>query len=1182
MGCGSGKLVVELPVQPKVHIPSLDVGVNSPVILSPSVRRVPGEGIRRASSKSVISAAVDSRRGSDGIHGFEPSPSGNHVSMLDQWEESGVDWEVVGHHLKDGATGLDVLQSPRDLLGDNAFVAQFDKQTQRRLLAKMRTETFQPNQTIVKQGEKGDSMYIIIFGEVVVTKETHGVTNVLTHLYRGHHFGELALIYGNERVATVRSRGESTCMTLKKSDLDTFPEVRLFLLVKKIPLLATLSQEDRMTVVQHLQPEEFKDGQDIVKQGTPGDKFCIITSGEALVLDQSESAERLLTKLYEGAFFGEISLIENTPRTATVRAMGTTQCMSMTKAAFQGCVASTGFADIVRERYNRTLITRQQRSELKRASSSLAAAAACILRQPKTKESQVVVKNKADGLPVINNYKILRTLGNGSYGKVSLVQYMGNHELFAMKVVQKDKAAKAASRAKLVGAASSEVLADLKNEVEIMKRMSHPNIVRLVEVIDDPSADKMYLIQEYAEKGEIGSNTKISAPLPPDLARKYLRDILRGVEYLHLMGIVHRDIKPANLLVTKDDTVKIADFGVARAIAEGSATAVPKGTPAFMAPELLALAGPAPLDPRVDVWSVGATLYMLVVGQPPWMAPTWPELARMVVQNELTFPEKCSVGATKLEPALRNLLVRILCKNPAKRLSLPEVMGHEWVSNEGTEIMAPVTQEAFVAALRKAERESEADKHAWKQGNTSDLYEKSSDDEDEDLLADSDEECVAVDGDEDLMAHLARPSATPSPMPRGVSSSRTSPSQNGVLAAMPHLVLPASFRLDGGEGDDWLRPLPVGKGGPCDKLRVSDGGGENLALAIRFGNAVRQGPRKYMEDRAVAVGDLSDDLLLTRGMILPGQQAFFGIYDGHSGASAAIALQQEFHVALAAAIAENTEDQEADALTPIKFDAAECFQTAATKMDDKLLEQDRIREDQRRATGTLFRTKTVGSTQWEHSSGSTAAVLLVQSNIMHAAWVGDSRAVLCRGGIAIPLTEDHTTNSEAEKKRLLAMGAELIRGRLFGDLKVSRAFGDRRHKLTGCLTCEMEVKSLAITPQDEFVVIASDGVWDVLTSQAAVNFVRNGLRSLNDVQRVAEALLVKADDIGSVDNLSALVVAFHQRAVADPLIPPVLATPRVPNSTPRPVAGSNAPRFWPRDDIALTPTSAARAAERTS
>lgn len=174
-----------------------------------------------------------------------------------------------------------------------------------------------------------------------------------------------------------------------------------------------------------------------------------------------------------------------------------------------------------------------------------------------TRITSNIDKSKDDeGYTCINQYRILRRLGVGAYGEVSLCQDVNTKEYFAMKVVDKAKL-----RKKRVNLSEEQLL----QEFEVMRRLRHPNIVTMSEVINDSSGNKLYMVQELVNGGQI-MDEEAAEPLSEEDARYYFRQILRGLEYMHFQRVVHRDIKPDNILVSEDKTAKLADFGVSTVI----------------------------------------------------------------------------------------------------------------------------------------------------------------------------------------------------------------------------------------------------------------------------------------------------------------------------------------------------------------------------------------------------------------------------------------------------------------------------------------------------------------------------------------------------------------------------------------------------------------------------------------
>lgn len=164
------------------------------------------------------------------------------------------------------------------------------------------------------------------------------------------------------------------------------------------------------------------------------------------------------------------------------------------------------------------------------------------------------------------------------------------------------------------------------------------------------------------------------------------------------------------------------------------------------------------------------------------------------------------------------------------------------------------------------------------------------------------------------------------------------------------------------------------------------------------------------------------------------------------------------------------------------------------------------------------------------NDGSTAVVIVIHGDNLVAAHAGDSRAVLCRGKKAYALTVDHKPDRPDEEKRILAVGGSVVNNtttgwvpRVNGHLAVSRSFGDLRMKdPSPVVSAEPEITVVPLTPNDQFAILASDGLWDVLSNQDAVDIVRK----YSDKNKAAEHLVRKALKLGTSDNVTAVIVWF--------------------------------------------------------
>ncbi|KAJ4462759.1 putative Calcium/calmodulin-dependent protein kinase kinase 2 [Paratrimastix pyriformis] len=303
-----------------------------------------------------------------------------------------------------------------------------------------------------------------------------------------------------------------------------------------------------------------------------------------------------------------------------------------------------------------------------------------------TTETNRAVIEKSEDQKKVNQYVFLKKLGQGSYGKVKLVVDENTQQQYAMKIINK----KMLSRKRLPGGVSA--LDDVKREVAIMKKLDHPNVVHLYEVIDSPDHPKLYMAMELLSGGSV------EIPVAPERVRGFMRDVISGLEYLHHQHIIHRDLKPDNLLLSADGHIKISDFGVSFLFSgDDDATQKLRGTPGFLAPEVVEGAGSFSGRP-VDIWALGITLFAFVFGDVPFKGPNPLLTYQAILTRELSFPHP-------VEPLLEDLIRGMLRRNPHERLTLDQVKGHPWMTDSGQdllqtslgEVIQPTDQEVAAA-----------------------------------------------------------------------------------------------------------------------------------------------------------------------------------------------------------------------------------------------------------------------------------------------------------------------------------------------------------------------------------------------------------------------------------------------------------------------------------------------------
>ncbi|KAH6624315.1 kinase-like domain-containing protein [Chaetomium sp. MPI-SDFR-AT-0129] len=309
----------------------------------------------------------------------------------------------------------------------------------------------------------------------------------------------------------------------------------------------------------------------------------------------------------------------------------------------------------------------------------------------------------------LNQYVIKDEIGRGSYGAVYLANDQFGTE-YAVKAFSKTRLRKRAQSDVLrrgprqvgrfhragFGAPDAPVagftaqqakeakdaLFLIRAEIAIMKKLNHPNLVQLIEVLDDPDDDTLYMVLEMCKKGvvmKVGLS-EAATPYEEEQCRHWFRDLILGIEYLHSQGVVHRDIKPENLLLTEDDVLKIVDFGVSEMFEKPGQmrTAKSAGSPAFLPPELCMAKHGDISGKAADIWSMGVSLYCLRYGRIPFNRDGVLEMYEAIKTETPKLPPDEN-------PDFVDLMGKMLEKDPEKRIEMADLREHPWVTKQGTD-----------------------------------------------------------------------------------------------------------------------------------------------------------------------------------------------------------------------------------------------------------------------------------------------------------------------------------------------------------------------------------------------------------------------------------------------------------------------------------------------------------------
>uniref|UniRef100_A0A5B7AR05 non-specific serine/threonine protein kinase n=1 Tax=Davidia involucrata TaxID=16924 RepID=A0A5B7AR05_DAVIN len=275
-----------------------------------------------------------------------------------------------------------------------------------------------------------------------------------------------------------------------------------------------------------------------------------------------------------------------------------------------------------------------------------------------TSTSTAVGRTKKDsqGL-LLGRYEIGKLLGHGTFAKVYHARNVKTNDIVAIKVIDKEKILKGG------------LIAHIKREISILRRVRHPNIVQLFEVMATKS--KIFFVMEYVKGGELFSKVA-KGRLKEEIARKYFQQLISAVGFCHARGVYHRDLKPENLLLDENGDLKVSDFGlsaVSDQIRQDGLFHTFCGTPAYVAPELLARKGYDAA--KVDIWSCGVILFVLMAGYLPFHDQNIMVMYKKIYKGEFRCPRWFS-------PELGRLLSRLLDTNPETRITIPDIMNNRW------------------------------------------------------------------------------------------------------------------------------------------------------------------------------------------------------------------------------------------------------------------------------------------------------------------------------------------------------------------------------------------------------------------------------------------------------------------------------------------------------------------------
>ena len=277
---------------------------------------------------------------------------------------------------------------------------------------------------------------------------------------------------------------------------------------------------------------------------------------------------------------------------------------------------------------------------------------------PKIDSNTVFSSHKKVKDVKLEDFKVLKVIGRGSFGKVNLVEYLPTHETYAMKSLKKDLLIE------------QEQIENTLLEKEILQTIDYPLLCGLVFCFQ--TEERIYFIMPFLSGGELFQHLRKFRTFDEEKVRFYGAQIALALEYLHSKGIVYRDLKPENILMDEQGYLRLADFGMAKKLKDDEKAMSFCGTPEYLAPEIITMEGH---DKNADWWSFGILLFEMLCGLPPFYVENLDKMYELIKTSSVKFPKRIN-----LSEDAKDIIRKLLEKNPKKRLGsqngIEEIKNH--------------------------------------------------------------------------------------------------------------------------------------------------------------------------------------------------------------------------------------------------------------------------------------------------------------------------------------------------------------------------------------------------------------------------------------------------------------------------------------------------------------------------
>jgi len=566
----------------------------------------------------------------------------------------------TGRKLPDGKLPvIEKSESERKIIESalmaNAFMrglsrVQFDK-----IIDAMEKKTYKAKVELIRQGQDGKQMYVLEKGQVAVSKGIgEKERQHVCDLGPGTLFGELAILYNCRRTATITSKTDLVVWSLERVCFQTVvrsagqeKDQERYEHVKKVKDLKDLPEVKLRKICDCLEEESFDDGSCIIRQGTRGDLFFIIKSGDVRITIDETGGEKEVATKHKGDYFGEIALIREDVRSANVYASGSVVCYTLDRTAFTSLVGKIqdegdDKGDEVTDEPKRVIHELVKTAELK-------------------------------------DLEIVKALGAGGLGLVKLVRVKGITDRgFALKCIQKCRVVQYGQQRHIM------------DEKKILLAMQSPFILGLLRTFKDKKF--VYLLTDAYLGGDLWSTIHSRGPFNDAIGRFYVACVVEAFDYLHKRHFCYRDLKPENLMVDNNGYVRLVDLGFAKLVPPGHKTWTFCGTPEYIPPEIISNTGH---NVSADYWSLGILIFELLSQKTPFRAKDDMAIYDGILRgiHSVQFPDKISRKAESL--------IKKLCRqDPSERIGYQKAgcndirkhrwfQGFDWEGLQAEKIQAP-------------------------------------------------------------------------------------------------------------------------------------------------------------------------------------------------------------------------------------------------------------------------------------------------------------------------------------------------------------------------------------------------------------------------------------------------------------------------------------------------------------